>query len=280
MPPHILLLGAHGKIALKLLPLLLSRSWSVTALIRDSSQTPAILATRPPSATGTLDVLVDSLDAIRTTADATRVLEKSRADWVVWAAGAGGKGGPERTNAVDRDAAIAFARASAASGQVKKFLLISALSVRRHPAPWWSAEGAATVKKSADSLAVYSAAKLEADEVLTVVGDERRARDKGFNYIILRPGGLTDEEATGKVEFGKTKGPGQVPRGDVAGVAAEVLGVEGANGWYDLVKGEGKVEDEVKRVVKEGVNAVEGEKTEEMKETLEKAIAREKEAKA
>ncbi|KFY42024.1 hypothetical protein V495_04679, partial [Pseudogymnoascus sp. VKM F-4514 (FW-929)] len=57
-------------------------------------------------------------------------------------------------------------------------------------------------------------------------------------------------------------------------------GVEGANGWYDLVKGEGKVEDEVKRVVKEGVNAVEGEKTEEMKETLEKAIAREKEAKA
>ncbi|KFY06081.1 hypothetical protein V492_08156, partial [Pseudogymnoascus sp. VKM F-4246] len=195
MAPHILLLGAHGKIALQLLPLLLSRSWSVTALIRDSSQTSEILATRPSTAKGTLDVLVDSLDAIRTQADATRVLDKSRADWVVWAAGAGGKGGPDRTNAVDRDAAIAFARAATASGQVKKFLLISALSVRRHPAPWWSKEAADTVKKSADSLAVYSAAKLEADEVLTVVGEERRKKDAGFNYIILRPGGLTDDAA-------------------------------------------------------------------------------------
>ncbi|KFY31670.1 hypothetical protein V494_07926, partial [Pseudogymnoascus sp. VKM F-4513 (FW-928)] len=73
MAPHILLLGAHGKIALQLLPLLLSRSWSVTALIRDSSQTSEILATRPSTAKGTLDVLVDSLDAIRTQADATRV---------------------------------------------------------------------------------------------------------------------------------------------------------------------------------------------------------------
>ncbi|ELR02160.1 hypothetical protein VC83_07791 [Pseudogymnoascus destructans] len=89
MPPHILFLGAHGKIALQLLPLLLSRS----------------------CVTGTLDVLVDSLDAIRTTADATRVLDKSRADWDVWAAGAGGKGEADRTNAVDRDAAIAFAAA-------------------------------------------------------------------------------------------------------------------------------------------------------------------------
>ena len=225
-PPHILLLGAHGKIALKLIPLLLSRSWSVTALIRDPSQTPAILATRPSTAPGTLDVLVDSLDAIRTTADATRVLDKSRADWVVWAAGAGGKGGADRTNAVDRDAAIAFARAATAEGRVKKFLLISALSVRRHPAPWWSKEAAEKVKRAADSIAVYTAAKLEADEVLTVVGEERRKRDEGFHYIILRPGTLRDDEGTGKVRFGRTEGPGTVPRGDVARVAAEVLGVE------------------------------------------------------
>ncbi|OBT49590.1 hypothetical protein VE04_10096, partial [Pseudogymnoascus sp. 24MN13] len=175
MPPHILLLGAHGKIALQLLPLLLTRSWSVTALIRDPSQTAAILATKPPSATGTLDVLVDSLDAIRTTADATRVLDKSRADWVVRAAGAAGKGGADRTNAVDRDAAIAFARAAAGERE-------------EACGAWWSKEAAEKVKKAADSLAVYSAAKLEADEVLTVVGEERRREDKGFSYIILRPG--------------------------------------------------------------------------------------------
>ncbi|KFY41095.1 hypothetical protein V494_03200, partial [Pseudogymnoascus sp. VKM F-4513 (FW-928)] len=139
---------------------------------------------------------------------------------------------------------------------------------------------AETVKKAADSLAVYSAAKLEADEVLTVVGEERRKKDAGFNYIILRPGTLTDDAAKGKVTFGRTEGPGKVPRGDVAAAAAEVLGAEGANGWYDLLEGEGELKAEVQRVVKEGVDSVEGEDIEEMKGALERAIAREKEVKA
>jgi putative NADH-flavin reductase len=93
MPTHILLLGAHGKVSLQLLPLLLARSWSVTALIRDAAQTPDILNTRlsiPASSTqpGTLHVLVESLEDVRNPADASRIIARVKGcDCVVWAAG-------------------------------------------------------------------------------------------------------------------------------------------------------------------------------------------------
>ena len=73
----------------------------------------------------------------------------------------------------------------------------------------------------------YYKAKLAADEALTVLGEERRVKDKGFHYIILRPGGLSDEKETGKVAFGKTGARGMVSRGDVADVAARLVGGRG-----------------------------------------------------
>lgn len=44
MPPRVLLLGGHGRVSLLLTPMLLSRSWSVTSVIRDPSQTEEILS--------------------------------------------------------------------------------------------------------------------------------------------------------------------------------------------------------------------------------------------
>lgn len=41
---------------------------------------------------------------------------------------------------------------------------------------------------------------------------------------------------------------------------------KGANGWFDLLEGE-EIKEALERVVREGVNAVEGESMEEMKET-------------
>lgn len=125
---------------------------------------------------------------------------------------------------------------------------------------------------------MYTAAKLAADEVLTVLGEARREKEIAggsgkegvFSYIILRPGLLSDDEPTGKVQVGKTTASGKISRWDVAAVAAELLGTEGANGWFDLLEGDGTVEGEVKRAVELGENAVEGEKLEEMKETEKK----------
>jgi len=153
------------------------------------------------------------------------------------------------------------------------------MTARRRAAPWWSADDAAAVKVAGDAIAEYTAAKLAADEVLTFLGEERRARERmemgeegRFSYVILRPGLLTDEPPTGRVRLGRTRGLGRVSRGDVAAVAAELLGKEGANGWYDVLEGERTVEEEVERVVREGENSVEGERFEEMRETMDRYV--------
>ena len=94
----------------------------------------------------------------------------------------------------------------------------------------------------------------------------------GFQYMSLRPGWLTDEPPTGKVELGKTsKAYVQIPRGDVAAVATELLAVEGAKGWYDVVSGEEEeeIEKAVARVMRERITSMEGERLEEMEGSLE-----------
>lgn len=174
--------------------------------------------------------------------------------------GAGGKGGSSRTLAIDRDTAIHFIRASTSLPFVRKLLLVSALSERRERAPWWDEATWASVTHTNEKvLPTYYAAKLIADDVLTVLGRERRQRDPAFDWICLRPGALLDGAATGKVMMGKTGADGGVQRADVADVAARLLDKDGASGWFDLLNGETPVADEVKRVLKDGVDSIQGE---------------------
>lgn len=79
--------------------------------------------------------------------------------------------------------------------------------------------------------------------------------------IDLRPGTLTDEKGSGRVELGKTRGSsGKVSRESVAQVADELLASEGVrNSWVDLLDGEEEVGKTVERVVREGVDTAEGE---------------------
>jgi nucleoside-diphosphate-sugar epimerase len=84
--------------------------------------------------------------------------------------------------------------------------MVSAISIRRKRAEWWNDEDWKVLDRmNAQVMPAYYKAKLAADELLTVLGER-----KGFQYIILRPGGLTDEPATGRVALGKTRGFGQV----------------------------------------------------------------------
>jgi dTDP-4-dehydrorhamnose reductase len=84
--PHVLLLGGHGKVSLFLTPLLLARSWTLTSLIRNQAQKPAILAAGK-NQPGTLNVLVESLGDVKSEGDARRILDEVKPDWVVWSAG-------------------------------------------------------------------------------------------------------------------------------------------------------------------------------------------------
>ena len=113
MPTRVLLIGGHGKISQLLTPLLLSKKWHLTSLIRSTDQSPTItsLGENHP---GQLDILVHSIEAIKTQPQAQSIIDSSKPNYIVWSAGAGGKGGAERTFAIDQDACIAFARAAAA----------------------------------------------------------------------------------------------------------------------------------------------------------------------
>lgn len=182
--------------------------------------------------------------------------------------GAGGKGGPERTFAVDRDACVHFIRASTHNPTVTKFLLISYLGSRRTKAPWWSdADWTATQEVNAGVLKNYYVAKLAADECLVAAAKER---GEGFQAICLRPGSLTDEPAGGKVGLGKTGARGKVRRGDVAKVVVGCLMNERVRGWVDLLEGEEGIEEAVERVGREQLDCVEGEDVEAMVERYKK----------
>ncbi|POS82183.1 hypothetical protein EPUL_006394, partial [Erysiphe pulchra] len=174
----------------------------------------------------------------------------------VLATGAGGKGGPERTLAIDRDACIHFIRRSIATPTIKKFLLVSALSSRRSRAPWIEDDCYALIQKiNHEVMPTYYQAKLAADEVLTVLGKER----SGFGYISLRPGRLIDEPETGKVSLGKTKVKGGVSRADVAEVAANLLDHDNARGWFDVIDGDVDIKSAVENVIREGIDCIDGE---------------------
>jgi dTDP-4-dehydrorhamnose reductase len=86
MTHHILLIGGHGKVAQRLTPLLLAKSWSVTSMIRTAEQKSAIeeLGQDQP---GKLSVLVSSVADIKIEADAKSILDQVKPDWVVWSAG-------------------------------------------------------------------------------------------------------------------------------------------------------------------------------------------------
>lgn len=116
----------------------------------------------------------------------------------------------------------------------------------------------------------YCKAKLAADEALTVLGEERvkkEGKDK-FSYIILRPGTLKDERETGLVHIGKTAARGGVTRSDTADIAARLLEIDGASGWFDLLNGKDPSQQAVESVVEEGIDCREGEDIGAMKANL------------
>ena len=83
---RVLLLGGHGKVSLLLTPHLIARSWHVTSVIRDPTQTDDILSTVKGDSSN-VDVLVSSLEDVKSKGDAQQVIDKVKPDYVVWSAG-------------------------------------------------------------------------------------------------------------------------------------------------------------------------------------------------
>ena len=187
---RILIIGGHGKIALKLAPLLVERGDSVTSLIRNPDHTDEV------AATGASPVVAD-VEQLSAAELATLFAEHHA---IVWSAGAGG-GSPERTYAVDRDAAIRAIDAAGAAG-IPRFVMVSYFGAGPdHGVP------------EDNSFFAYAEAKAAADAHLEA---------STLEWTILAPSTLTDDPGTGSIEVGAEEGT-SVSRDDVAQVAAAVL---------------------------------------------------------
>jgi hypothetical protein len=182
------------------------------------------------------------------------------------------------TFAIDRDAAIAFTRASISNPSVKKFLNVSYLSSRQSRPSWWTDDDWAGYEKvNYEVLPNYFKAKVAADEVLTILSKDRNETEEKegvkvgerFCGISLRPGNLTGEPAGG-VRMGKIGASGKTSRATVAESIVEVL-EKGARGWVDVLDGEEEIGGAVERLVREGIDAVEGEDLVEMRGRVEQS---------
>lgn len=191
---NVVIAGGHGKIALRLARLLAARGDTVRSLIRDSDHAHDVRAT------GAEPVLCDLERA--TAEEVTGHI--AGADAVVFAAGAGPGSGAARKDTVDRAASVLLADAAERAG-VRTFLQISAMGVDDPPSP-----------DRGEVWAAYIRAKKEAE-------DDLRARD-GLDWLILRPGRLTDAPGTGAVRLAAPYvGHEEVTRDDVAAVIAALL---------------------------------------------------------
>lgn len=89
MTNHVLLLGGSGKVSQLLTPLLLQRSWTVTSIIRNPDQV-ANLQKLGENKAGKLNVLVRSLDDVKSESQAKSIIDEVKPNYVVWSAGKAG----------------------------------------------------------------------------------------------------------------------------------------------------------------------------------------------
>ncbi|MGH2986064.1 MAG: SDR family oxidoreductase, partial [Solirubrobacterales bacterium] len=179
---NVLVVGGHGKIALRLLRLLAERGDVARGLIRNPDHA------RDLERVGAEPVIWD----LEATDDISAQVDGS--DAVVFAAGAGPGSGPERKRTVDLGGATKLIAACTATG-VARYLMVSAMGVGR--------PGSVPPQ-----MQPYYEAKREADEAV---------RDSALEYTIVRPGRLTDEPGTGLVAVGAPlTDSGAVTRDDVA----------------------------------------------------------------
>ncbi|KAG7094240.1 hypothetical protein E1B28_007845 [Marasmius oreades] len=245
---RILLLGGHGKIAMKMTRILAARNHTVTSIIRNPDHAEEIRAldSKPHHVNPVVASIEEADDD-----SAKKLMENI--DWVIWSAGAGGKGGEERTKAVDEVAAKRFIAAAIASPTPSKFLMVSANCSRRSPASYWTEKDIEGYQETWKVIPAYCEAKTVADEFLWT--ESRKVVGKKWQDICLRPGWLLDEPGNGKVDLGRAKTHGGVPRDDVAAVAVELLeksDMENKNAaglWIDLVGGDEPILDAVNRVL-------------------------------
>ncbi|TCI21386.1 SDR family oxidoreductase [Exiguobacterium sp. SL-10] len=208
---NVFVIGANGQIGKQLMERLHEEGkHQVTAMVRKQEQLDDFKSKGYQAVLGDLEGDVSSLEQAM-----------SGMDVVVFAAGSGGSTGADKTLLIDLDGAAKSIEAAQANGNVKQFVMVSALKAEDRSA--WPEE-----------MKPYYVAKHHADRLL---------EESGLTYTIVRPGALTDDAGTDNVKVGDVD-TGEVPRADVAAFLAHVIGHDNAkNKAIDLVKGDTSIKD-------------------------------------
>ncbi|WP_404381102.1 NAD(P)H-binding protein [Knoellia locipacati] len=187
----VTIIGGHGKVALRASRLLADAGHAVTSWVRnpdhagDVEETGAIAVVRDAEHMSS-DQMAEAL---------------AGAEVVVWSAGAGG-GSPERTRAVDHEAAVRSMDPAATLADPLYVMVSYFGSKPDHGVP------------QDNPFFAYAEAKAAADEHL---------RSTDLRWVVLGPSTLRDEAGTGRIEVGDELDSGEVTRDDVAAVVAHVV---------------------------------------------------------
>ena len=200
---RVVIVGGHGKVALLAAGKLKASGYAVTSVIRNPDQSDDVRAA------GGNPVVLD----IETTSVDELAAAFTGAKAIVFSAGAGGGSSPERTRAVDYEAATR-AMAAAAQAGTKRFIMVS-----------YAGAGVDLHRLDPEhSFYPYAKAKHDADAKL---------RESTLDYTILGPGLLTTEPATGTLT--RTEGAKDWPderrvtsRENVAEVITHVIKADAA----------------------------------------------------
>jgi uncharacterized protein YbjT (DUF2867 family) len=184
----VVVLGGHGRIARQLLARLAARGDRARGIVRNAEHADDLRAIAAEPVLG--DVEHESITPLVAGADA-----------VVMAAGAGAGSGPERKRTVDLGGALKLIEAAQANG-VARYVMVSAM-------------GAGDPESASEAMRPYQQAKADADAALVA---------SGLDFTIVRPGGLTDDPGTGRVQAAESLGRrGSITRADTAAVLLAVL---------------------------------------------------------
>ncbi len=213
----VLVAGAHGKTARRLVRMLVEDGHEVRGLVRKEEQIPDV------EDDGAEPVLVDleeeGVDAVG------RAVEGC--DAVIFAAGAGPGSGAARKETMDYGGAVKLVEA-AEQHDARRYLMLSSM-------------GAGDPEGGSEAMRPYLRAKARADE---------RLQESGLDYTIIRPGSLTDEEGAGRIEAEESLGRrGEISRADVARTLAEALEAENTyRKTFEILSGETPIREALEKI--------------------------------
>jgi uncharacterized protein YbjT (DUF2867 family) len=214
----VLVAGAHGKTARRLVRMLAEDGHEVRGLVRKEDQLPDV------EADGAEPVLVN-LEEEEVEGAVGEAVEGC--DAIIFAAGAGPGSGAARKETMDYGGAVKLVEAAEKHG-VRRYVMLSSM-------------GAGDPGGGSEAMRPYLIAKARADE---------RLQESGLDYTIIRPGSLTDEEGTGRIEAAQSLGRrGEISRDDVARTFADALEVENTyRKTFEILAGDTPIRETLQRI--------------------------------